>query len=137
MNRAQDQIIVDGYWTPMLNKSARPRGLTLPFLLCALFDSYVNHGGINTESYLADVETQLRISPHNSLIEVGVDEHQFARAYADYRAALMIRLAARLNAPGLIQRGEFWRMRAIRGDWNLLGEDGILTVKPGRTIVRP
>lgn len=137
MNAAQDQIIVDHYWTPMMNKTARPRALTLPFLLCLLFDKYVNNGGINTENLLAEVEAALGLSSHESLIHAGIDEPKFALSLAQHHAALMARLAVKLNAPGLTQRGQFWLGRAEMEDWNLAGEDGILVVKPGRIVVRP
>lgn len=120
MRQVQDEAAMEGYWKPMLELSATPRGIQTPLGLALLFDMAINHG--LRHAHLGKAEENLKVPPKSKVPDNGVTEQQLIAEVAKVRNEFMIRFAEKNNFPGLKVRGQFWVNLVNAGDWTLQGD---------------
>lgn len=132
MQVAQDATATEVYWNTAMNLSAVPRNIITPLGKALIFDMAINHG--SRHDMIALAEGALELPVRGRLIGVDVEKRLIGKL-AEVRGERMERLAVKLNAPGLKQRGDFWVALVASGDWELLGDaNGNITVKQGRAV---
>ena len=132
MQAAQDAVATEVYWNAAMNLSAVPRNINSPLGRALLFDMAINHG--LRHDMIALAEGALSLPVRGRLPDLATEKLLIARL-AEVRQERMNRLAEKLNAPGLKQRGDFWVAYVATNDWDLLGDlNGNVTIKPGRTV---
>ncbi|MBK8026554.1 MAG: chitosanase [Chloroflexi bacterium] len=133
MQQVQDEIATELYWNRVQNLSIIPRGVVSPLGQALLFDMSINHGLFHDMIGLA--EQFFKVKPKSKVVENGVSEQDLVSRIALIRQERMKALAIRLNAPGLIPRGDFWVKVVSDGDWNLQGDArGEIEIKTGRRV---
>jgi len=132
MQAAQDATATEVYWDAAMNLSAIPRSINTPMGRALLFDMAINHGLRHDMIALAEGAESL---PVRGKLPDSATEKRLITRLALVRQERMIRLADKLNAPGLKQRGDFWVALVGTNDWDVLGDlNGNLLVKPGRAV---
>ncbi|MBN8634840.1 MAG: chitosanase [Anaerolineae bacterium] len=132
MQEAQDAVATDVYWNAAMNLSAVPRNINSALGRALLFDMAINHG--LRHDMIALAEGALSLPVRGRLPDLATEKLLIAKL-AEVRQDRMNKLAVKLNAPGLKQRGDFWVAYVATNDWDLLGDlNGNVTIKPGRTV---
>lgn len=132
MQAAQDAVATIVYWDASMNLSAVPRNINTPLGRALLFDMAINHG--LRHDMIALAEGALSLPVRGRLPDLDVEKRLIGKL-AEVRQERMGRLAIKLNAPGLKQRGDFWVSFIATNDWDLLGDlNGNVTIKPGRAV---
>jgi len=136
MQTVQDEIATEVYWDRVQNLSIQPRKILTPLGQALLFDMAINHGVFHDMIGLA--ETVLGVKSKSRVGENGTTEIALITKIAQFRQERMNALAIRLNAPGLIPRGDFWVRVVMEGDWDLQGDanGGLLLRQNNRVQVR-
>jgi hypothetical protein len=128
MQESQDEHIINAFWNPVQEVTVKPRGIQTPLGMAFAFDMAVQRGVFHRVFLRAEgemgVPERSRTPDEPRLLTIATRIHRDALAEQ----------ARRDNLPGLIPRGEFWVSLVAKGDWNLKGTDGSLTVK-GRIAV--
>lgn len=133
MQTVQDEVATEVYWNRVQDLSIKPRAIVSPLGQALLFDMAINHGVFH--DMLGKAEQELGVPLKSRVGENGHSEQELIARVAQIRQARMRDLATRLNAPGLIPRGDFWVAVVDRGDWNLAGDErGELEIKQGRRV---
>lgn len=133
MQTVQDELATELYWNRMQTLSVIPRGIVSPLGQALLFDMAINHGIAHDMIGLA--ETALGVKAKSRVGENGTTEQLLITKVAEIRQERMKALAVKLNAPGLIPRGDFWVNTVRAGDFNLQGDaSGLILIKEGRRV---
>lgn len=119
MHQAQDESADALYWQPAMIQCAA-FGITTALGRCYAFDTGVQLGPQNANFA-------------NALRDLGgqASEQALVTRAAGRRRDELYHQAERDNLPGLKARGDFWVNLCAAGDWNLRGQKGVLTLKPG------
>lgn len=132
MQEAQDATATEVYWNACMNLSAAPRNINTPLGRALLFDMAINHG--LRHDMIALAEGALSLPVRGRLPDVDTEKRLIAKL-AEVRQDRMSKLAARMNMPGLKQRGDWWVTFVASNDWDVLGDlNGNVTVKLGRSV---
>lgn len=135
MQSAQDALAWSLYYQPMMEKTITPRKLILPLSICWAFDTAINAGP--NQLFIAKAEEDMGLPNHSTVVDrvqKGISEQKLMSLAIHRRSNALNAQAARDNLPGLTVRAQFWTNRVLAQDWNLYGNDGILTVKRGVTV---
>jgi hypothetical protein len=120
MQAIQDQVATESYWGDVIALSITPRNIKSALGYALIFDMAIQHGKYNF--LIPKAETELGVPPKSRVGENGVTEQQFITKVAKLRQDNLKALAAKLNLPGMIKRGDFWVNLVASGDWNLQGD---------------
>lgn len=133
MRAAQDEQATNGYWTPIMNDSATPRGVVTPLGQAFIFDMAINHGRTGAErTYLRPAELALGVAERSRVGTNGITEAQLITRAVQLRRDRLYAIAAARNLGGLRVRADFWVNVVNTGDWNLQGDSsGLIEVKRG------
>ena len=132
MQAAQDAVATEVYWNASMNLSAVPRNINTPLGRALLFDMAINHG--LRHDMIALAEGALSLPVRGRLPDVDTEKMLIVKL-AEVRQDRMNKLAVKLNAPGLKQRGDFWVAYVATNDWDLLGDlNGNVLIKPGKAV---
>jgi hypothetical protein len=120
MQAIQDQVATESYWGDVIALSVVPRNIKSALGYALIFDMAIQHGKYNF--LIPKTETDLGVPSKSRVGENGVTEQQFITKLAQNRQENLKALAAKLNLPGMIKRGDFWVNLVGTGDWNLQGD---------------
>jgi hypothetical protein len=120
MQAIQDQVATEGYWGDVIGLSITPRNIKSALGYALIFDMAIQHGKYNF--LIPKTETDLGVPSKSRVGENGVTEQQFLVKLAQNRKDNLYALAAKLNLPGMQNRGDFWVNLVAANDWNLQGD---------------
>lgn len=136
MRAAQDEQATNGYWTPIMNDSAIPRGVVTALGQAFIFDMAINHGRTGAErTYLRPAELALGVAERSRVGTNGITEAQLITRAVQLRRDRLYAIAAARNLGGLRVRADFWVNVVNTGDWSLQGDaNGLIEVKRGARV---
>jgi hypothetical protein len=135
MRDAQDAVVTENYWEPVMEVSVRPRGIQSPLAIAMLFDIAIQYGVMH--GLISTAEQNLGVPTKSSLDDNGIREQQLILAVAQLRKRGLYAQAEQENLPGLRTRADFWMERISSEDWAFTGDvDGNVIVNGRRVQIR-